>query len=466
MANILYLIHKKRFDLSLALYLRNFHKVFLITSEPMIGLFLDVQGENNVKLYKLNPFEKDKIVEEHHKDALKETEVYNTCRDPKIIHNLKQLCINYMEFMDRFLEKHNINLVITNDLPFLDVACISRVSIQNNIPVCYMGSGFFRGKTITVSLERLNLEHPEIWSKRLSSASTRPVIDTKSLLIPPYSLKPFKNPTVFFSLFQKLRYQRNPFWTSIHPDMKPPRTLMKDIRHKAKKKKARKAKINAKITIPEPFVLLPLQGNEICRQVANPLGIRDMEHLTLLIIEAISLINRSSYTRLHLIAKEHPNRPEVISPEFKKLHPEPTYLTKYPIEPLIEKADLICTFNSLAGFEALLKLKSVVTLGPAFYAQRGLAFNVTNINNIANIMKTAIETGTNGEAVDSFVSFLKKNYEIECRDFSRKKISVEGLHKIACRIAGILDFNRSGSASKSAPIVSERKVRSDTILNV
>ena len=450
MANILYLIHKKNFDLSLALYLGNFHKVFLMTSEPMIGLFLDVQGKNNVKLYKLNPFETDKTVEERHKDALKETEVYNTCSDPKVRHNLKQLCINYMEFMDRFLEKHNINLVITNDLPFLDVACISRVSIQKNIPVCYMGSGFFRGETITVSLERLNLEHPEIWSKRLSSANTRPVIDSKSLLTPPYSLKPFKNPAIFFALFQKLRYQRNPIWTRIHPDMKPPRTFMKDISHKAKKKKARRAKINDKVIIPEPFVLLPLQGNEICRQVANPLGIRDMEHLTLLIIKAVSLINRSSCIRLHLIAKEHPNRPEVISPEFKKLHPEPLYLTKYPIEPLIEKADLICTFNSLAGFEALLKLKSVVTLGPAFYTQPGLAFNVKGIDDIANIMKTAIETGTDRKVVADFVSFLKKNYEIECRDFSRKKISVEGLHKIACRIAGILDFYGSRTDSKSA----------------
>ena len=447
MANILYLIHKKNFDLSLTLYLRSFHKVFLMTSEPMIGLFLDVQGENNVKLYKLNPFKKNKIVEESHKDALKETEVYNTCRDPKVRHNLKQLCINYMEFMDRFLEKHNINLVITNDLPFLDVACISQVSIQKNIPVCYMGSGFFRGNTMTLTLQRIKPEHPEIWAQRLSLAGNGDLIEPKSFPTAPFSLKRFKKPADFSSLFQKMRYQRNPLWTNIHPDMKPSRTLIQDIIHKAKKKRTQRVKTEDKVDISKPFVLLPLQGNEICRQVANPLGIKDMEHLTLLIIEAISLINRSSYTRLHLIAKEHPNRPQVISPEFKKLHPEPTYLTKYPIEPLIEKTDLICTFNSLAGFEALLKLKPVVTLGPAFYAQPGLAFNVKRIDDIANIMKIAIETGTDRKVVANFVAFLKKNYEVECHNFSRKKPSVEGLHKIACRIAGILDFYRSRSGS-------------------
>ena len=51
-------------------------------------------------------------------------------------------------------------------------------------------------------------------------------------------------------------------------------------------------------------------------------------------------------------------------------------MSKYPIDRLLTDADIVVTFNSLSGFEALLRYRPVVTLGPAFYTQPGLVFRV------------------------------------------------------------------------------------------
>ncbi|MBL0716448.1 MAG: hypothetical protein JJV89_00220 [Desulfosarcina sp.] len=447
MANILYLIHKKKFDLSLSNYLENFHRMYLMTSNPMIGFFLDTQQKKATKLFAIYPCKKHTDLNGYHKQALQDTEIYNKSQNDILIQTLERLCFSYLQFMDHFIEKHKIDLVITSEKSFLDVACITETAKKYNIPVCYLGAGFFRGESLTLSFERIYPDKPEIWAKRLLGAKHRPIIKSGTIPEIPFYPKKFKTPPTLLSLWQKLKYQRNPFWTKIHSDMKPSRSLIKEFKHRAKKKRAHKFISDNNTTICEPFILLPLQGNEICKQVYNPLCIRDMEHLTSIVANAVARLNRTVENPFLLVVKDHPNRPCVISRSFKKQLSNILYLSHCPIEPLLEKTKLIVTFNSLSGFEALFKCKPVVTLGPVFYAQPDLVSPVLDLDMVADTMKQALDKKINKTAFDRFVNFLKQHYNIKCPDFSQKKPSTEGLHLIASRIAGILEFSRNNSAN-------------------
>jgi hypothetical protein len=443
MANILFLVHKKRFDLTLARYLKAFHNVFLMTSDPMVGLFLSDQGEKFAKLYDLKPSSSDLQLTAANRCALCDTELYSHCHDDRVKRALERLCATYMDFLDRFIQSNDIRLVFTQEKVFLDVACLTEVCKERKIPVCYLGAGFFRGETTALSFERLHLTNPDIWERRYNLAKQRPVVPSARLSEVEFTLPVFQKTGTWRALWQKIRYQRNPLWTGIHPDMKPSRTFWQEQQHRRKKKKAKKTTFAVNIDLPEPFLLLTLQGNEICRQVSNILGIRDMEHLTASVFDAVQVVNRSRKVPLHLVVKEHPSRPQVLGREFRASYPTITYLSKYPIDRLLTDADIVVTFNSLSGFEALLRYRPVVTLGPAFYTQPGLVFRVERLETLAGCICQAQEAGCDKQAVDEFAGFLKKHYDIRCPGFSRKSVSVDGLKMIASKAEGVLSMARN-----------------------
>ncbi len=441
MANILYIVHKKKFDLSLARYLGKFHNIHLLTSDPMAGLFLAAQGENFTQLYNLKIDNTGSLPGEYsNKKLLESTIHYYTYRDREEKARLEKLCYTYLTHMTAFVEEHKIDLAVTIDHPYPDVSCITEVAIIKNIPVCYLSTGFFRGETMTMSLERLDISSPSIWSERLLNAKKREIISPLPIDDIFLEQHPFKTPFKLLSLWQKLRYQMNPFWLRNHPDKKPARTITAQWLHRAKKRSSRKKKPDMEVLIPDPFILLTLQGNEICGHVENPLGIKDMEHLALLVTDAVGRLNSTLSDSFHLVIKEHPNRPQVISPLFKKRSPKHSYLTNYPLDLLLEKAALVITFNSLTGFEALLKYKPVVAFAPVFYIQPGLGVPVSSLESVTDSLKSALHKGVDKDAVHKLISLLKLHFEIECPGIGRKSISTEGFRTIASKIEGILNY--------------------------
>ena len=176
MANILFFVHKKNFDLLFCRYLRLFHKVSLITSDPMIGLFLNAQDEEVEKLYELTPLQNNILLMSLQKEALMETQLYTVTSDPQKKEALENLCSAYLQCMHELVCQKRIDLIVTHDSVFLDVACISSIANFHNLPVCYLGSGLFRGETITVSSERMYINNPDIWNSRWQNTTRRPLI--------------------------------------------------------------------------------------------------------------------------------------------------------------------------------------------------------------------------------------------------------------------------------------------------
>ncbi|OKY75623.1 MAG: hypothetical protein BM485_07825 [Desulfobulbaceae bacterium DB1] len=447
MANILYLVHKMKFDFLFGNYLRKFHNVTFMTSDPMIGLFLDSQYEDSVHLYKVNPVQGENKSSLRIESALARTHFYTLAKDRKIKQAFHHLCATYLEFLDDYLIKNNVDLIITQAKNFLDSACITAVANDNNLPVCYLGGGFFRGESCGVLWEPLRVFEPAIWQKRWDNATKRTIVPSIEVPDMQYDPVEIKKPSRLASLLQKTRYQRNPFWVSQHPDLRPTRSLLNDLRHQSLKSSGKHLPDQTSLTLPEEFVLVPLQGNEICGEVPNPLGITNMECLATLVEDALQKLNSGKKNKIRMVVKEHPARPGIISDKYKQQHPDVLFLYKYPMAKLLEKTKLVVTFNSLAGFEALQHYKPVITFGPLFYTLPKLVYRCEDINLFPSLINKAISDGCDRNSVDDFVAFLKNHFEIPCPGFNRKNPTKEMFQKIHGKIEGILDFCRSHPCS-------------------
>ncbi|MEJ2200296.1 MAG: hypothetical protein P8X63_04680 [Desulfuromonadaceae bacterium] len=436
MASILLLAHKKYFDFTLGSFLKNFHRVFFMTSDPMTGLFFACQAEPIHELFAIKPASDHPPLPASRLRALKNTEAYATADSPELKKAVERLCVAYFDHLTKFIDQNQIDLIITQDMPYLDVACATEVAIERNIPVCYLGTGLFRRETMTVGFERLLPTDVQTWARRLANEAGRRTIEPVTIPATGENRISPRKPSGLMTFLYSLRYLRNPRWTQTPPDQAPARTLLEEQKHKLRKKHSRKIPPEPQPALEKPFVLLTLQGNEICRQVENPLGIRDMEHLCALIIPAIREINAGASQPLALIVKEHPNRAGVISAGFKERYPDVHFVTKTSIEPLLEQARLVITFNSLSGFEALQRYKPVVTLGPVFFAQPEICFPVATLEDLAATIKQALAATVSRAAIGHLVAFLKRHFELECPGFSRKNPSAAGLEMIASKIEG------------------------------
>ncbi len=442
MADILYLVHKMRFDFLFGNYLRKFHKVTFMTSDPMIGLFLDTQKENAVHLYEVEPSPAASKNSFRIHKTLAQTHYYQLAQGEKIKQAFYDLCAAYFIFLDNYLTQKKIDIIVTQAKNFLDSACITTIANDNKLPVCYLGGGFFRGESCSAFFEPQLVFDPDIWQRRWDHAAARLAVPSLDVPDVPHEMQVIKKTGSIRSVWQKARYQRNPLWVSRHPDLRPTRSLIKDLRHQSLKSSGKKLPDQSAGVLPGTFILLPLQGNEICGEVANPLGITDMEYLTSITYGALQKLNSHRKNKIQLVVKEHPARPGIISVKFKKKYPDVLFLYKYPMPRLLEKTKLVVTFNSLTGFEALQQYKPVITFGPLFYTLPKLVYACRAIDTLPELMEKAMAQGCDRQAVDDFVAFIRHHFEVPCPGFSRKNPTLETFRKIHGKIEGILEFCR------------------------
>ena len=85
----------------------------------------------------------------------------------------------------------------------------------------------------------------------------------------------------------------------------------------------------------------------------------------------------------------------------------------------------------MAGFEALLKNKPVVMLGPLFYGIPGLVHRPKNLEELPDLMHTALSNPPDEILLNKLVCYLKNVYEVKA---NRKNLDSKGLYNIACKI--------------------------------
>jgi hypothetical protein len=443
MSNIIYLVHKKRFDYSFGMYLRKFHHVTFMTSDPMVGLFLDTQHAAPEYLYKVEPVQLKKRKDPSIQQILEQTTAYMLSTDVQVKEALYALCVGYVQFLRKYLVNTKISIIITTARQFLDIFCITAVANELNLPVCYLSSGFFRGASCGLSFEPPKPDNPEVWGKRQRTEEDRPVIPVRSVPEVTFDLVSIKKTNPLLTLWQNARYQRNPFWQSRHPDLTPADSLFNHLKKQLLQAVEHDLPDQSSTALPEEFVFLPLQGNGVFERMGYPMGLSGMEQLITYVALGLQEANKYRVSTLKLVVKEHPAEPGIISTEYKRQHPNILFLCKYPIGELLDKANLVVTFNSLAGFEALQRYKPVITFAPFFYTLPQLVYCCDDLDSLSILINDALDKGCDQQAVDAFVLFVKTHFEVPCLGFNRSNPTIEMFRKIHGRIEGLLDYAQS-----------------------
>lgn len=440
--NILYITAKRRFDLALGNYLRNYARVFFVASDPLDHLFFKINGEDPVRAWheiaqiaRKSP--KSSLSVERYLDYV---ECYRLEKNQERRNKIKNLFTAYTILLENLFSELDISVCLAHERDFIDTASAQCVAEHRGCRIFYFSSGFFRGQTISVAPERILFNDYHAWEKRIetgpsSLSGQNAAHPGKTAGALPFKeaghIKPRKIPR-HKEYATRLICMARPGCREPAGLLRPRRNILSSLRHQALKKSARRLKPD-NVSIQEPFILVPLQGNEILGQVENPLGIRDMEHFSEVVIRAVHKLNQQYGTRFLPVLKEHPLRPFVISDQFIKAHPEAIFLRKYDMDSLMKRTSLIVTFNSLSGFEALQLDKPVVMLGPLFYRLKGLVHCPETIKQIPQAMHHAINTPVDKAKLERLLSYLKTRYEVKA---NKKALDSKGLYNIASRILG------------------------------
>ncbi len=440
MGKILYLCNKKKFDFVLGKYLSDYFDLKFITSMPEIYIFFKTQGIDDIETLYSHLSNKRCCRLEEKEEAIERicnnVERFALSTSEREKNAFRKAASHYLAKLTALIQRKAFDLAIAYDRPILDVACLEEACRAFGVSIRFIGTGFFRGNTMDFSAERLELDNNLLWERRFERLKNSPQQPVPNMPERPFTMPGINSPTRIVTLRTCLRYSKNPFFLKAHPDIKPARRFFKAIIHRRRKYKFRKLKPHDIEKLDMPLVFIPLQGNEICRQVRNPLSIADMEDLVSKVLGATNTVSKVMGKPFKIVCKEHPNRPGVIGKAFKLSHQhDVTFLSNANLNSLIDKASLIVTFNSLVGFEALQKGKPVVTLAPTFYSMPGMACLSPSHERLPDVMKQAIEQAPEPQVVDKFIDMLKAHFQVETPNCTRKKISVTALHNIACHIA-------------------------------
>ncbi|WP_031459678.1 capsular polysaccharide export protein, LipB/KpsS family [Chloroflexus sp. MS-G] len=173
----------------------------------------------------------------------------------------------------------------------------------------------------------------------------------------------------------------------------------------------------------ERFLFFPLHDAEDFQLRVRAPHCQNQEFIVQLIAESLPI-------GFKLYTKEHPNFLGGINisalrrikriPNVRLLPPSVSALD------MISAAEAVITVNSTVGFEALVRGKPVITLGPSFYRGKGITFDVDNFYDLTRVIKQAIGNRPDERLVRKFIHYaVQRTYlgEYTLRDFSEGNIS-------------------------------------------
>ena len=437
--NILHLIAKRKFDFTLGNYLKNYGNVIFVASDPLDYLFFKINSAKTVSACEeIKPGEASTIKPAalKLKRYLNQIECYRLAASEAEKEKIERLFNAYVKLLERLFRENNIQICLAHERDFLDTAAAQCVSENLGTKIFYFSSGFFRGETISVAPERILFTDYEIWEKRI-----RNFVDTCENT----AGRATTTGKIPIGNKQKLQLKKIPrtreyasrLISSVTPSMRerlkylrPRRSIISSILHQRERKKARTLEVDS-VSLEKPFILVPLQGNEILGQVENPFSIGDMEQLSEMVIKAVRKMNEIYRADFQAVIKEHPLRPFVVGDRFAKAHPEAIFLRKYDMDELMEQTSLVVTFNSLSGFEALQRAKPVVMLGPLFYRLKNLVHWPERQEDLPETMWQALHSTVDSKKLKGLLSYLRCNYEVRA---NRKRLTSRGLYNIASKI--------------------------------
>jgi len=172
------------------------------------------------------------------------------------------------------------------------------------------------------------------------------------------------------------------------------------------------------------FLFFPLHDSEDFQLRVRAPHCQNQEFIVQLIAESLPI-------GYNLCVKEHPNFLGGIDTSTLRWIKQIPNVTLLPPQvsalDLISAAEAIVTINSTVGFEALVRGKPVVSLGPSFYRGKGITFDVDNFYDLPKTIKQAIGGKPDEKLVKKFLYYaMRKSHQGDytLRDFSEENISL------------------------------------------
>jgi hypothetical protein len=141
------------------------------------------------------------------------------------------------------------------------------------------------------------------------------------------------------------------------------------------------------------------------------------------------ILNKIKLNNFNIYFKEHPSFEGSFNFSELNISKKINFLKSHlSISNLLNKIDLLITFNSKAGLEALLKKKPVICLSDSIYSGSGLAFKANKKIIDDNIINKIIKKGVSPKKVKKlFISIFKKVFFFNLFTQNSKDISLSSL---------------------------------------
>ena len=186
--------------------------------------------------------------------------------------------------------------------------------------------------------------------------------------------------------------------------------LMRRLKRYCRLRSARGARPAAPYEPSRPYIFLPLQVHDDTQITVNSPYIHTMEQLVELMVDARP-------AEAELVVKTHPA--DVDRRSYDRIanmlkRPGCTFLTQGNSLKFVRDSGCVVTVNSTVGLEALAFLKSVVVLGNAVYAERGLTFDVRDSRELPAKLSEALHATVDENEVLGFLHYFIFEYSRPC----------------------------------------------------
>lgn len=160
--------------------------------------------------------------------------------------------------------------------------------------------------------------------------------------------------------------------------------------------------------LPENYIFVPLQVANDTQIINNSPWIKSMPELFDLLVNTIDL---PQFSNTKLVIKEHPSC-KLSYHKHHHIHERITFINHLSSETLIDNADAVITINSTVGLEAIIKAKSVITLGDACYNIEGMVLHADDEDRFSAALDTLNHWQPNETLRNQFLNFLSELYVI------------------------------------------------------
>ena len=277
---IAYLVQKPRFDLILGEFLQRIgiKEIYFLVPNPVEALRFRTNMKRG-EIFFLYNLPNVSVKSEDYELAQKSL-LYKLWPD-ELKRKAPYRVASLRNFLEKFFERHKISALVLTEKNDLSALTAGFVAFKMKIPTLYLGQGFFRKKSLTASPFPLRVFYPEKWEARLNSYLYHhpPGIDA----VPEIEFYPekirYKEPFFLKSWYYKILYLNNFSFIQNHPDLFSGRKLWKRFIYKLKKKRTKTRQNLSEPDPPQPFIVFPLQGDEICKEVPASFSFKSMEEM-------------------------------------------------------------------------------------------------------------------------------------------------------------------------------------------